>query len=204
MGIAKKHSLKVLEDCAPAHGAEFDGQKIGTFGDCASFSFYPDKNSGAYGDAGGLATNSVEIARVARMIANHGQEGKQQHLMEGRNSRMDGLQAAVLSVKLKYLKAWTAAIIPNAATYSALLEDSNVFCPPVIEGGKYVFHLYVIRSKNRDLVMGKLKAESIGTAIHYPTVVPFLPCYKAMGHTTADFPVAYKVPQENVSLPTVC
>lgn len=201
MEIARQHGLKVLEDCAQAHAAEFNGQKIGTFGDCASFSFYPGKNLGAYGDSGGMVTNDPEIARVARMIANHGQEGKHNHLMEGRNSRMDGMQAAILSVKLKYLSEWTAARIANAKTYTALLKDSGLDLPAVIENGKHVFHLYVIRTKDRTALMEKLKAEGIGVAIHYPTALPFLKCYEAMNHQIEEFPVAHQLTQEIVSLP---
>jgi dTDP-4-amino-4,6-dideoxygalactose transaminase len=201
MEIAKKHNLKVLEDCAQAHGAEFDGQKIGTFGDCASFSFYPGKNLGAYGDAGGMVTNSVEIARVARMIANHGQEGKHNHLMEGRNSRIDGLQAAVLSVKLKYLSEWTDSRIANAAIYTSCLKDRDLAVPRVIVKGKHVFHLYVIRTTNRTELMAKLRENEIAAVIHYPVALPFLQCYSNMEHTPADFPVAHKVTQEIVSLP---
>lgn len=201
MEIAQRHGLKVLEDCAQAHGAEFKGQKIGTFGDCASFSFYPGKNLGAYGDSGGMVTNDPEIERVARMIANHGQEGKHNHLMEGRNSRMDGIQAAILSVKLKYLNQWTDARIANAKRYDALLKDSAVNIPTVIEEGKHVFHLYVIRSNNRDALMEQLKAAGVGVAIHYPTALPFLKCYEGMNHKIEDFPVAHQVTQEIISLP---
>lgn len=201
MKIAKKHDLKVLEDCAQAHSATINGQKVGTFGDCASFSFYPGKNLGAYGDSGGMITNDAEIARVARMIANHGQEGKHNHLMEGRNSRMDGIQAAVLSVKLKYLNEWTDARIANSKQYDALLKDSVVHTPEVIENGKHVFHLYVIRSKNRAALMESLKAENVGVAIHYPAALPFLDCYKNMNHGIEDFPVAHQVTQEIISLP---
>lgn len=201
MEIAKKHNLRVLEDCAQAHGAEFNGQKVGTFGDCASFSFYPGKNLGAYGDSGGMITNDPEIERVARMIANHGQQGKHNHLMEGRNSRMDGIQAAVLSVKLKYLNQWTDARIANAKIYDGLLKEKGVVIPSVEDNGKHVFHLYVIRSKNRDALVAKLKAQDIGVGIHYPTALPFLACYKEMGHQPADFPVAHEVTQEILSLP---
>lgn len=201
MEIAKKHNLKVLEDCAQAHSATINGQKIGTFGDCASFSFYPGKNLGAYGDSGGMITNDDEIARIARMIANHGQEGKHNHLMEGRNSRMDGIQAAVLSVKLKYLNQWTDARIANSKEYDVLLKDSAVVTPKVLEKGKHVFHLYVIRSKNRAELMERLEAENVGISIHYPTALPFLDCYKNRNHQIEDFPVAHEVTQEIISLP---
>jgi len=201
MAIAKKHDLKVLEDCAQAHGARFNGQLVGTFGDCASFSFYPGKNLGAYGDAGGMVTNNPEIARVARMIANHGQEGKHNHLMEGRNSRMDGIQAAILSIKVRYIDQWTTARINNAAVYNTLLNGKDIVRPQVLSNGKHVYHLYVIRSKQRDVLMAALKAKGVGVAIHYPTALPFLKCYENLGHTVADFPVAHQVTQEILSLP---
>lgn len=201
MAIAQKHNLKVLEDCAQAHGARFNGQLVGTFGDCASFSFYPGKNLGAYGDAGGMVTNNPEIARVARMIANHGQEGKHNHLMEGRNSRMDGLQAAILSIKLKHIDSWTDARISRAAAYNRLLADKGIVLPKVIEEGKHVYHLYVIRTANRDDLLQALKAKNIGVAIHYPTALPFLKCYESLGHTAEDFPVAHQLTQEILSLP---
>ena len=201
MKIANKHDIKVLEDCAQAHGATIDGQKIGTFGHCASFSFYPGKNLGAYGDAGGMVTNDAEIAKIARRISNHGQEGKHNHLMEGRNSRMDGLQAAVLSVKLPYLEQWTEARIANAQHYNQLLADSGLELPKVLENGRHVFHLYVIRSQERDALMERLKAQKIGTAIHYPTALPFLACYADRGYVAKDFPVAHQVTQEILSLP---
>ena len=201
MQLARKHHLKVLEDCAQAHGAQINGQMIGTFGDCASFSFYPGKNLGAYGDAGGMVTNNDEIAKIARMIGNHGQQGKHNHLMEGRNSRLDGLQAAVLSVKLKYLHQWTEGRIVNANKYSELLKNAEVTIPTVIEGGKHVFHLYVIRTQNRDAVMQYLKDAGVGVAIHYPTALPLLKCYESRGYTKEDFPVAYAVTQEIISLP---
>lgn len=201
MEIANKHGIKVLEDCAQAHGATVNGQKIGTFGHCASFSFYPGKNLGAYGDAGGMVTNDAEIAKIARRIANHGQEGKHNHLMEGRNSRLDGLQAAVLSVKLPYLEQWTAARIANAKNYDQLLANSGLTLPKVLDKGKHVFHLYVIRSQERDALMKRLEEKNIGTAIHYPTALPFLTCYEDRGYTKEDFPVAYQVTQEILSLP---
>lgn len=201
MKIANKHGLKVLEDCAQAHGATINGQKIGTFGHCASFSFYPGKNLGAYGDAGGMVTNDPAIATIARRIANHGQEGKHNHLMEGRNSRLDGLQAAVLSVKLPYLEQWTEARIANAKHYDKLLADSGLELPQILDQGRHVFHLYVIRSKEREALMQHLKDQKIGVAIHYPTALPFLECYADRGYQAQDFPVAHQVTQEILSLP---
>ncbi len=201
MKIANEHGIKVLEDCAQAHGATIQGQKIGTFGHCASFSFYPGKNLGAYGDAGGMVTNDATIALIARQISNHGQEGKHNHLIEGRNSRLDGLQAAVLSVKLPHLEQWTEARIANAKRYDALLADSGLTLPKVLEDGRHVFHLYVIRSQARDALMQQLQDHNIGTAIHYPTALPFLACYAERGYQASDFPVAHQVTQEILSLP---
>lgn len=201
MRIADKHDLKVLEDCAQAHGAEFNGQKIGTFGHCASFSFYPGKNLGAYGDAGGMVTNDAEIARTARMISNHGQEGKHNHIIEGRNSRMDGIQAGILRVKLPHLNKWTDARIKNASTYSELINHESIELPKTIENGKHVFHLYVIQTENRDELQTYLEKAGVGTAIHYPTALPFLKCYEDRGFQPSDFPVAYKMQSRILSLP---
>ena len=201
MRIAKKHNLKVLEDCAQAHEAEFNGQRVGTFGDCASFSFYPGKNLGAYGDAGGMVTNDYEIARKARMIANHGQEGKHNHIIEGRNSRMDGVHAAVLSVKLKHLDKWTTLRIQHSKTYSEQLAQSSVTAPSVIKNGKHVFHLFVIRSEKRDELMEHLKAYDVQVAIHYPKALPFLECYTDREFKEVDYPVAAQIQGEILSLP---
>lgn len=201
MAIANKHDLFVLEDCAQAHGAEIDGQIIGTFGDSASFSFYPGKNLGAYGDAGAMATNDEELARVCRMIANHGQTAKHKHLIEGRNSRMDGLQAAILSVKLKYLNEWTNKRIANAKIYDEFLRDSVVQTPQRNANYKHVFHLYVIQSENRDELKNYLESRGIETAIHYPTPLPLLDAYEARGFRREDFPVAAGFTGKILSLP---
>lgn len=201
MALAQKHNLLVLEDCAQAHGATINGQRIGTFGHVASFSFYPGKNLGAYGDAGGIVTNDDQIMRVARQISNHGQEGKHNHVREGRNSRMDGLQGAVLGVKLPHLESWTESRIQNAKQYHELLEGTDVILPQTINSGRHVFHLYVVRSKQRDALMAHLSRKGIGVGIHYPTPLPLLDCYKDRGFTPNDFPVAHQVTQEIISLP---
>ena len=201
MVIAKKHNLKVIEDCAQAHGAEFNSKKIGSFGDCASFSFYPGKNLGAYGDAGAMLTNDSEIAEKARMIANHGQKEKHNHIIEGRNSRMDGIHAAVLNVKLKYLNSWTSRRIEIAENYNYLLSKSSITCPKKIKDGKHVYHLYVIRSSQRDKLKKELAEKGISSAIHYPTALPFLKCYKHLNHTKDDFPIANSYTEQILSLP---
>ncbi len=202
MKIAEKHKLIVIEDCAQAHGATINGQKVGTFGDASSFSFYPGKNLGAYGDAGCMATNNTAIAAKARMIANHGQQGKHNHIMEGRNSRLDGLQAAILSAKLPYLEKWTEARIANAARYDSYFENTAAVKTPVKKQGyKHVFHLYVICIDQRDKLQEKLTLNNIDTAIHYPTALPNLPAYAYLKKTPKDFFVTSRLQSKILSLP---
>jgi dTDP-4-amino-4,6-dideoxygalactose transaminase len=202
MAIAQKHNLIVLEDCAQAHGAEIDGKKIGTFGASASYSFFPGKNLGAFGDAGGMTTDDEKIATMARMISQHGQSGKKHsHQIEGRNSRMDGIHAAILDVKLKYLDQWTKARISHAARYDELLKDSDVILPKVKPDVKHVYHLYVIRSKQRDKLMQYLGEKGISTTIQYPVALPLLEAYKDRGYTAKDFPVAALIQDEVLSIP---
>lgn len=201
MTIANKHNLIVIEDCAQSHGAEHNGQLAGTFGHAASFSFYPGKNLGAYGDAGGISTNSAEIAAKCRMIANHGQLEKHNHVMEGRNSRMDGIHAAVLSVKLKHLAKWNQLRGQHADTLNTLLAGSGLTLPVANHNARHVYHLYVVRSANRDALKKHLAAKGIETAIHYPTALPFLKAYEKWGYTEADFPVAFAETKKILSLP---
>ena len=201
MDIAERHNLFVLEDCAQAHGAEHRGQKVGTFGDCASFSFYPGKNLGAYGDAGAMVTNRSDLAEQARIIANHGQPSKHTHLVEGRNSRMDGMHAAVLSVKLKHLDQWTDERIAAAQEYQNQLKDSPFQLPIIPEHSKHVFHLYVIQADDRDVLMSHLSDHGISTAIHYPTPMPAMPCYAHLNTTLAECAVAGKACERILSIP---
>jgi dTDP-4-amino-4,6-dideoxygalactose transaminase len=190
MAVAKKHSLFVLEDCAQAHGATVRGKTVGTFGHAASYSFYPGKNLGAYGDAGAVLTSDRSLAERVRMIANHGQKGKHNHLIEGRNSRMDGMQAAILRAKLPHLHKWTAMRKLHADYYSAGLSKSGVITPRLREDVGHVFHLYVIQCHRRDELMAALSAQHIHTAIHYPTPLPALPCYAGHGYSQDAFPNA--------------
>lgn len=201
MAIAEKHGLHVLEDCAQSHAATIHGKKAGTFGQAASFSFYPGKNLGAYGDAGGMVTNHDDIAKIARAIANHGQEGKHNHTREGRNSRMDGIQAAVLNTKLPHLESWTEGRRKNAHLYHSLLNE-NVVKPVEREGFRHVFHLYVIQHEDRNGLMAKLKEAQIDTAVHYPVPLPLMPCYTSrFQHTASDYPVAARLASRILSLP---
>lgn len=201
MAIANKHGLKVMEDCAQSHGAQVRGKLVGSFGHCASYSFYPGKNLGAYGDAGAMTTNDDKIAEIARAISNHGQQGKHNHIMEGRNSRLDGLQAAILSAKLPHLDAWTESRIANAKRYDALFAGVDVQLPGVGDYARHVFHLYVIRVKRRNELMEFLKSRGIETSVHYPVPLPLMPCYARFGHTADDFPVASRISSEILSLP---
>lgn len=201
MAIAKKNNLFVLEDCAQAHGAKIDGRKVGSFGDCASFSFYPGKNLGAYGDAGCMVTNNEALAAKSRMITNHGQIEKHHHLLEGRNSRLDAIHASVLNVKLDHIDTWNQARQKNASYYTDQLASSNIIVPTEKYKCEHVFHLYVIKHKKRDQLKEFLQTNGIGVAIHYPVALPFLGCYSHLSLLEEDFPVASKHQQEILSLP---
>lgn len=201
MQIARRHDLKVVEDCAQAHGAKYKGRTVGTFGDAATYSFYPGKNLGAYGDAGAIATNDTSIAERCRLIANHGQPTKYRHTITGRNSRMDGIQAAVLSVKLCYIDKWLDARRAHAHRYSALLGDTGIALPRAPDYATHTYHLYVIRVKDRDAVAAKLNEAGIDTGLHYPTALPFLEAYAIKNYQPAHFPVAHEQMTELLSLP---
>ncbi|MFC1808657.1 DegT/DnrJ/EryC1/StrS family aminotransferase, partial [Candidatus Omnitrophota bacterium] len=200
--LCDKYELYLIEDCAQAHFAEYKGKKAGTFRDCGTFSFYPGKNLGAYGDGGAIITNNETLAHQMRMIANHGSLEKHKHEIEGINSRLDGLQAAILSVKLQYILEWNELRLKNAMLYNKLLGDiEEVVVPKIRDGCKHIFHLYVIRTKKRDELMAHLKNKGIGVAIHYPRALPFLKAYEYLNHTERDFPVAFSCQDEILSLP---
>lgn len=200
--LCDKYRLHLIEDCAQAHFAETDGKLIGSFGLAATFSFYPGKNLGAYGDAGAILTNDEELAKKARMYANHGALKKHYHEFEGVNSRLDGLQAAILDTKLKYIAEWTNKRIEAAARYSLLLADlKEIVTPKTRENGKHVFHVYNIRAEKRDQLQRALKDAGIDTAIHYPTALPNMPAYRYLKHKKTDFPVASEYQDKILSLP---
>lgn len=199
MTIAKKHGLKVLEDCAQAHGATITGRSVGTFGDAATFSFYPGKNLGAYGDAGGIVTNNEELATTCRLLANHGQAKKHDHSIIGRNSRMDTLQAAILKAKIPHLDGWTEGRIAHAQSYRSKLD--GVQLPVVPEGFRHIFHLFVIQSTERDVLKRKMDKAQIGYSIHYPNPLPFVGAYSYKGHEAGDFPIAEATCREILSIP---
>jgi len=202
MVIAKKHKLIVIEDCAQSHGATYKGRKTGTIGDAGSFSFYPGKNLGAYGDAGCMVTGNEEIASKARMIANHGQLTKHDHLVEGRNSRLDGIQASILNVKLSYIEKWTEARRNNAEVYNLYLKaNTEIQKPTESSYSRHVYHLYVIQIPDRHEVISRLKKAGIESAIHYPAALPFLKCYQHLQYRAQDFPVASGQMDRLLSLP---
>ncbi len=200
MAIAKKHNLWVIEDCAQAHLATYKGRLVGTFGNAATFSFYPGKNLGAFGDAGCVVTNDDALADWTATFARHG--GKGEHVMEGINSRMDGLQAAILNVKLPHLPAWTTARRRVAARYNDLLSGIDNLTPPKVEGVRnHVYHLYVVATDRRDSLKKALADCEITTSLNYPKALPFYPAYAYLGHNPADFPVAYRNQYRILSLP---
>jgi dTDP-4-amino-4,6-dideoxygalactose transaminase len=200
--IAARHNLVVIEDAAQAHGASFNGKTVGTLGRLACFSFYPGKNLGAYGDAGAIVTNDEALANKVRMLANHGRLKKYEHEIEGYNSRLDTLQAAILSVKLRRLRAWTEKRRQNASTYSQLLaRAANIVTPVVHPDSLHVFHLYVVRVQHREKVQQALKEAGIATGIHYPIPLHMQPAYKHLGIPTGSYPVAERFAGEILSLP---
>ncbi len=202
IALCKKHGLKLIEDCAQAHFSQYKGKNAGTMGDAATFSYYPGKNLGAYGDAGAVVTNDDALAEKMRMYANHGALVKHAHQIEGINSRLDSLQAAILGVKLNHLPTWTANRRKNAALYNELLRGiPQVKLPVEREGCKHTYHLYVIRAENRDRLMAHLAAQGIDSVLHYPVILPLLEAYRYLGHTAADFPVGYAYQQQILSLP---
>jgi dTDP-4-amino-4,6-dideoxygalactose transaminase len=202
MAIAKKHKLWVLEDCAQAHLARYKGQLVGTFGDVASFSFYPGKNLGAMGDAGAVVTNDDALAEKMTMFARHGGLKKGDHEIEGINSRLDGIQAAILSVKLPYLATWTSRRQEYARRYSSMLSGvAGVRVPQIAEGREHVWHLYVIRHEQRDRLSQHLQSNGIATVINYPVALPFLPAYRRFGHLPEHFPQAHANQSRILSIP---
>ncbi len=202
MKIAKKHNLKVLEDSAQAHISSINGETIGSIGDVATFSFYPGKNLGAYGDGGAIVTNNDEIAKKSRMWANHGRIEKYNHEFEGVNSRLDGIQAAILNVKLKHIEKWSEQRRNIAKIYSNKLRDvKNITTPKELTGIVPVYHLYVIRTGKRDELQNYLKEKGISTGVHYPIALPALKAYSYLNHSEKDFPYSYQYQSEILSLP---
>ena len=200
LAIAKKHNLWVIEDCAQAVMAEYKGKKVGTMGVAATFSFYPGKNLGAMGDAGCLVTNDSKLAAWCELYARHG--GKGEHKIEGINSRLDGIQAAILSAKLPHLHKWTAGRQKIAKLYTQKFSEvDDVRLPIVADGRTHVFHLYMIRTEKRDGLQKCLAEAGISTMLNYSKALPFYPAYSYLKHTPKHFPNAFQNQNEILSLP---
>lgn len=200
--LCKAHKIYLIEDCAQSHFSEYKSRRAGTVGIAGSFSFYPGKNLGAYGDAGCIITNDDEMAARFRMFANHGALIKHKHQMEGINSRLDGLQAAILKAKLPYILQWTDQRINNASLYDKYLQGiKDIVLPKVRPESKHTYHLYVIQANRRDELVTHLKEKGVETAIHYPTPLPNLPAYAYLNTKPSDFPVASMLQHRILSLP---
>lgn len=200
--IARKHKLLLIEDASQAHGAKYKNRIAGSMGDAGCFSFFPGKNLGAYGDAGIITTNSGKIYKKALILRNHGRMEKYKHEIEGTNSRLDEIQAAVLRVKLRYLNKWNVLRRRNAYIYDKIFKDSDkITIPKKIKNVEPVYYFYVVRVKNRDAVLKKLKKYGVSSGIHYPIPLHLQPAYKYLGYKKGDFPNAEKAAKEILSLP---
>ena len=201
LALCDKHDLKLIEDCAQAHGAEFDGRRVGAIGHAGTFSFYPGKNLGAYGDAGAITTQDDALAQKCRMIANHGRTGKYDHSFEGRNSRLDGLQAAILRVKLPHLDTWLATRRSIAAIYTEGLQGvGDLTLPTTAAGRLHSFHLFVVRTSARERLAAFLNERGVQTGVHYPIALPKLAAYDYLGQGTEPM-FANSTDRELLSLP---
>jgi dTDP-4-amino-4,6-dideoxygalactose transaminase len=193
VAIARRHGLTVIEDAAQAHGAEYKGRRCGSIGDLGCFSFYPGKNLGAYGEGGLVTTDNPELARRIRMLRDWGAEKKYQHVLKGYNYRMEGIQGAILRVKLKYLEQWTEARRAHAAAYGRLLGKTGLALPVEIAGNRHVYHVYAVLTSRRDDLLAYLNSQAVQTGIHYPIPVHLLPAYSDLGYKAGDFPVSERV-----------
>lgn len=201
MAIANKHGLMVIEDAAQAHGSQYQGKRVGAIGRAGCFSFYPGKNLGAYGEGGALVTNDEEVARQARLLRDHGSAKKYHHEIVGYNFRLEGLQGAVLNVKLKYLDQWNDLRRAHAAQYNELLAGAGVITPTEMEYARHIYHLYVIQCDDRDGLQKTLGAADIQTGIHYPIPIHLQPAYASLGHRPGDFPESERQAGRILSLP---
>lgn len=202
LAFAKEHGLHVIEDACQAHGAEYKGKKAGSMGIIGAFSFYPGKNLGAYGEGGAITTNNKEIAEKCRMLRDHGQSKKYYHSLVGWNARLDGIQGAILGVKLRYLEKWNSLRRENAQLYNELLKDMDeIVLPYEADYGKHVYHLYAIMTENRTGFMDFLKEKEIYCGIHYPVPLHKQKAYSGCECAQKSYPVAEKCSERFVSLP---
>ncbi len=201
MAIARRNGLVVIEDACQAHGAEYKGQRAGSIGDMGCFSFYPGKNLGAYGEGGLVTTDNPEFARTIRMLRDWGAEKKYQHVLKGYNYRLEGLQGAVLRVKLRHLEAWTEARRTAATRYDRLLANSGIAKPTTAANVRHVYHIYAVRTGQRQTWQDHLNSRGIQSGVHYPFPVHLLPAYADLGYKVGDFPCSEKAAAEVLSLP---
>jgi len=201
LSISRKHKLALVEDAAQAHGATYRGKIVGTFGEMSCFSFYPGKNLGAYGEGGGLATNNADYATRAMALRDHGSTKRYYHDEIGYNYRMEGIQGAVLAVKMKYLEKWTRERRRVAHRYNELLADTPLQLPQEAEYAESAWHLYVVRHPRREELKKHLEANGVGCGLHYPVPLHLQKCYAHLGYKEGDFPVAEKAARECLSLP---
>ena len=201
MEIARRHDLKVIEDSAQAHGAELDGQRCGSFGDIGCFSFYPGKNLGAFGDGGAVVTNDPELAERLRLLRNYGQKQKNRHDTLGFNCRLDTLQACVLLSKMQHIEKWTEQRRQVAAWYREELKDADLLLPQAHENSRHVYHLFVIRTRQRERLMASLAEQNIHTGIHYPNPLSTAGSFQDAPTIPMGLPVCTEVANEIVSLP---
>lgn len=199
--IARRHGLPVLEDACQAHGARYRGQRVGSMGDAAAFSFYPAKNLGAWGDGGAVVTNDDKLAEKIRLMRNYGSRERYQHLVRGYNRRLDTLQAALLRIKLPHLDAWNAARRAHATAYRRLLASLLDTLPVEADGREAVYHLFVVRVPDRDRLRERLRASGIATGVHYPVPIHVQPAYRDLGYAPGSFPVTEQAADELLSLP---
>jgi dTDP-4-amino-4,6-dideoxygalactose transaminase len=199
--IAKKHNLKVIEDSAQAHGAKYKGKRVGSLGNAAGFSFYPTKNLGALGDGGAVLTDDQELAIKVRALGNYGSSEKYHHIYQGNNSRLDEIQAAILRIKLTHLENWNTCRSMIADYYLKHLKLGSVVLPKEYEDREQVWHLFVIRTNERNLLESSLKAKGIGTGIHYPIPIHMQEAYKRYHYPDDAFPIAKKISESVVSIP---
>jgi dTDP-4-amino-4,6-dideoxygalactose transaminase len=200
--LCRSHDLQLIEDCAQAHFAEYQGRRVGTFGRAGAFSFYPSKNLGAFGDAGCVITDDDDLALSIRQYGNCGGVIRHSHELEGVNSRLDGLHASVLLAKLPHIGKWNKKRQRHAQRYGQLLEGvGDLEIPHTVPNRSHVFHLYCVSTDHRDNLQNHLLGQGIGTGIHYPTALPFLPAYRHLGHVPAEFPEAHRRQSRILSLP---
>ena len=201
LALAERHDLYVIEDSAQAHGAEYKGKRVGALGDAGCFSFYPSKNLGAYGEAGGVVTNDEDLAVRLRLLRDHGSTSKYAHAIVGYNFRMEEIQAAVLNVKLPHLNDWNSGRRERAARYHELLSDSGLVLPREMEYARHVYHVFAVQSDNREELQQRLAAHGIQSGVHYPIPIHMQAAYASLGYKAGDLPVTERLAERVLSLP---